>query len=117
MSLPSRPLRALPKTIEAACFNSVRLALARRGHPLRVVLTGHRGLEIILEDRFWLCVDSLQNDRPVLGWHEFETAGRNALHAPVRCQLCLYHVCAGLVMGSVLDDLQQVLAGAAKDQA
>jgi len=116
MPLPSSPLRSLPKTIEAACYNRVRLSLARHGRPLRVALSGHRGLEVILDDRFWLCVDSLQNDQPVLAWHEFETAGRNALHAPVHCQLCLYHVCAGLVMGSVLDDLQQVLADAGNDQ-
>lgn len=66
---------------------------------------------MILEDRFWLCVDSLHNDQPILGWHQFETAGRRALHGPVRCQLCFYHVQAGLVMGSVLDALLQTLAG------
>lgn len=111
MTLPSIPLRTLPKIIEAGCYNRVRLALVRRGRPLRVALPGHRGLEMILEDRFWLCVDSLNDDQPVLGWHEFETAGRHELHAPVRCQLCFYHVQAGLVMGSVLDALHQTLTG------
>lgn len=111
MPLPSVPLRALPKIIEATCYNRVRLALARRGRPLRVALPGHRGLEMILDDRFWLCVDSLHNDQPILGWHKFEITGRSELHAPVRCQLCFYHVQAGLVMGSVLNALHQVLAG------
>lgn len=109
MSLPAGVLHTLPKTIEAACYNRVRLALLRRGRPLRVAVPNHRGLEMILDDRHWLCVDSFQNDQPILGWDEFETAGRAALHAPVSCRLCFYHVHAGLVMGSVLDALQQAL--------
>ncbi|MGC1951704.1 MAG: hypothetical protein WA970_03855, partial [Gammaproteobacteria bacterium] len=66
MPLPAGVLHSLPKTIEAACYNRVRLSLARSGSPLRIALPGHRGLEMILEDRFWLCVDSLRNDQPVL---------------------------------------------------
>lgn len=111
MPLPAGVLHTLPKTVEAACYNRARLALLRRGRPLRVAVPDHRGLEMILDDRHWLCVDSLHNDQPVLGWDEFETAGRDALHAPVRCRLCFYHVHAGLVMGSVLDALQQALLG------
>ena len=112
MPLPANSLRTRPKTIEAACYNRVRLALVRRGRPLRVAVPGHRGLEMILDDRWWLCVDSLHDDQPILGWDQFETAGRDALHAPMHCRLCFYHVHAGLVMGSVLDALQQALMDA-----
>jgi len=103
-------LRIIRKTIEAARYNQVRLALRRLGNPLRVDLPGHRGLEIILHDRYWLCVDSYCNDLPVMAWTAFDTRRHNAaLHEPVPCQLRLYHMHAGLVMGSALDSLEQNL--------
>lgn len=105
-----RPLRVMPKTIEAACYNQVRLALRRLGNPLRVELPEHRGLEIILEDDNWLCVDSARDDQPIMAWLGFDTRKHNnALHEPVPCQLRLYHIHAGLIMGSALDALEQSL--------
>ena len=103
-------LRVMPKTIEAVCYNHVRLALIRLGNPLRVDLPDHRGLEIILYDHHWLCVDSIQDDQPIMAWLDFDTRNHNqALHKHVPCQLRLYHMHAGLVMGSVLDALDQSL--------
>jgi hypothetical protein len=105
-----RPLRIMPKTIEAACYNQVRLALLRLGNPLRVALPGHRGLEIILEDSHWVCVNSAFDDQPIMAWLDFDTRKHNkALHEPVPCQLHLYHMHAGLIMGSALDALEQSL--------
>lgn len=107
-NIPS--LRIIRKTIEAACYNQVRLALRRLGNPLRVGLPDHRGLDIILHDRYWLCVDSYCNDLPIMAWLEFDTRRHNAaLHEPVPCELRLYHMHAGLVMGSALDALEQTL--------
>jgi len=104
-------LRILPKTIEAICYNHVRLALARLGNPLRVALPEHRGLEVILNNQHWLCVDSNHDDQPIMAWLDFDTHSYNrALHEPVPCQLRLYHIHAGLVMGSALDALNQSLA-------
>ena len=105
-------LRILPKTIEAICYNHVRLALSRLGNPLRVELPEHRGLEVILNTQHWLCVDSNHDDQPIMAWLNFDTRSHNqALHEPVPCQLRLYHMHAGLVMGSALDALDQSLAG------
>lgn len=103
------PLRILPKRIEAACYNRVRLALLRLENPLRLSMTQHRGLEIILYDENWFCVDSCADDQLVLAWRDFQTHGRDNLYEPITCELALYHHCAGLIMGSVLDDLQQVI--------
>lgn len=103
------PLRTYPKSIEAACYNHVRLALKRFGAPLRVGLPRHRGLEMILEDDLWLCVDAAREDTPVLAWFDFESRGRSALHAPVPCRLDLYHIHAGLVMGTALEALHEAL--------
>lgn len=113
-----RPLRIMPKIIEAACYNQVRLALLRLGKPLRVELPEHRGLEIILESDHWLCVDSTRDDQPVMVWLDFDTRKHNnALHEPVPCQLRLYHMHAGLVMGSALDALEESLLTKLADQA
>ncbi|BAU49992.1 hypothetical protein SVA_3456 [Sulfurifustis variabilis] len=103
------PLRTYPKQIDAACYNHVRLALLRFGAPLRVGLPRHRGLEVILDDDLWLCVDAAREDTPVLAWFDFETRGRSSLHAPVACRLDVYHVHAGLVMGTTLDALTDAL--------
>lgn len=104
------PLRVMPKSIEACCYNHVRLALHRLGNPLRVALPEHRGLEIILDDHLWLCVDTTSDDQPIMAWLDFDTSRHNeALYESVPCQLYLYHTHAGLVMGSALDALDQSL--------
>lgn len=105
-----RPLRTMPKSIAASTYNHVRLALLRLGRPLRVELPRHRGLEIILDDDVWLCVDTGADDQPVLAWLEFSGRGRDNLHEPVTCNLELYHRCAGLVMGTALDALDEAVA-------
>lgn len=99
------PLRVLPKNIDAACYNHIRVLLLRSKIPLRVDVPRHRGLEAILTDKVWLCIDATRDDQPILAWSDFEVAGRTALHEPVACRLNLYHIHAGLVMGSVLDAL------------
>ncbi len=103
------PWRIFPKQIEAACYNRVRLALLRIENPLRIALARHRGLEIILRDDSWLCVDSLAEDQPVMAWCEFQIHARDNLFEPIVCNLWLYHHCAGLITGSALDDLHQVV--------
>ena len=108
---PLAPLRVMSKTIEAGCYNHVRLALSRLGNPLRIALPDHRGLEIIIENQLWLCVDANCDDQPVMAWTGFDTSKHNqALHEPVPCKLRLYHMHAGLIMGSALDALDQALA-------
>lgn len=103
-------LRTMPKSIEAATYNHVRLALKRISRPLRVEIPRHRGLEVILDADLWLCVDATAEDMPIMAWHEFATQGRDDLQAPVACTLELFHRCAGLVMGSVPDALNEALA-------
>ncbi len=103
------PMRILPKEIEATTFNLVRLALLRVADPLRVSLTDHRCLDVILSQQQWLCVDSCAEDQPILAWREFDMHHRDALHQPINCKLYLYHMHAGLVMGTARDCLAQVL--------
>lgn len=99
------PIRVLPKQMDAACYNRIRVALLRGRTPLRVAVPHHRGLEVIFTDKAWLCVDSTWEDQPILSWSQFDISGRHGLHEPVNCRLSLYHMHAGLVMGSALEAL------------
>lgn len=101
------PLRTLPKTLDAACYNRVRLALLRLDNPLRVELPRLR-VEMRLDDTAWLCYRPYESHLPLLAWTAFETRNR-ALHEPVPCKLHLYHFHAGLLMSVVLSDLNTVL--------
>lgn len=103
------PLRTLPKTIEAACYNRVRLALSRFGRPLRVEL-GRPALVMVLDDGCWLALAAWDERLPMLEWTDFERQERRALHLPVRCRLHLYHIHAGLMMGPAIEALNARLA-------
>ena len=104
------PLRIMSKKIEASCYNQARLSMLRLGKPLRVELPNHLGLEIILDDKYWMCVDSANDDQPIMTWSDFDTSMHNtALHEGVPCELHLYHTHASLIMGSALDALDQAL--------
>lgn len=97
-------LRVFPKIIEAPDFNRIRLILGHSTKPLRLSLPNHRGLEVILDDDAWLVVDTLKGDEPVLAWTAFKRP-HTALHEPVHCEVRLYHMHAGLIMGTALDAL------------
>ncbi len=104
------PLRSVPKTVEARYYNRVRLALKRLGKPLEVELDGElRQTDMLLTDHEWLCVDRTRDDLPLLAWTDFTVKGRDALHAPVRCTLHLYHTHSGLLMGRTLPILDRIL--------
>ena len=103
-------LRTLPKTIEASVYNHVRSVLRRLACPLRIDVSEHRGLEMILDEDIWLCVDAGAGDQPVMVRSSFVVRGRGGLQAPVPCRLELYHRFAGAVTGSVLDTLDDALA-------
>jgi hypothetical protein len=87
-----------------------RAARAAAHRPtLRIALTRHRGLEIVLADDAWRCVDSFAGDQLILVWHTFASAHRDNLVDPVACELVLYHHCAGLVMGTALSDMEEAI--------
>lgn len=102
-------IHTLRKVIVAADYNRVRLALSRISNPLQLELTAMKCLDIILNDEYWLCIDNCMNDRPIMAWTAFENSDRSALNAPVACELRLYHVHGGLVMGEIIENLGQVI--------
>jgi hypothetical protein len=84
-------------------YNRVRLALSRLENPLRIELINLRGLDIIIDDEAWVCVDRTLNDLPIFAWTDFENAARKSLYEPVQCRLRFYHNHADLICGTVLD--------------
>ncbi|MBI3774244.1 MAG: hypothetical protein HY273_01595 [Gammaproteobacteria bacterium] len=102
------PLREFPKIIEAACFNTVRVALLRLGSPLRIELKRPR-LVMLLESNHWVAVSLWDEALPLLLWKDFDPVTRDNLHESVRCTLALFDHCAGLVMGTALDALHHEL--------
>lgn len=111
------PIRVLPKTVPAEVYNHVRLALLRFKAPIQFELREHRGLAISLERFYWHCVETYSSGRTIMVWSQFDLEERCAIHAPVKCELSIYHIQAGLVMGSVLDELSDIVALRLQEQA
>ena len=95
--------------VEAEHYNRVRLALSRLQSPLRLCLPSLRGLDILLDDEAWVCVDRTMEDLPVVAWTDFENTTRAGLHQPVRCQLRLFHAHAGMILNTVFADVEAIL--------
>lgn len=102
--------------IDGARYNQVRLGLLRLENPLRIKLTGLRGMDIILDNTAWVCVDRTMYDLPVLAWTNFENTQRNGLHEPVHCQLHFYHIHADLIIETVLATMTSVLTQMLKNK-
>lgn len=108
--LPS--LRTLPKRVPAPVYNTLRVLVLR--HPGGVRL----GLQALgpamwaqVDARGWVILDGLQGDLPLLAWTRFQAATDRALHETVACDLRVFHLCAGMIMGEGLEALHR--AGAA----
>lgn len=107
--LPNIPvLRAVNATIGAEQFNRTRLALMRFESPLRLVLPGLRGLDMMIDRETWLCIDRTLNDLPVLAWTDFRVSGR-ALHEPVACRTLYFHAYANVIVKTALADVHRIL--------
>ena len=93
-------LKTTPTYIQAMYYNRVRIALSRIDNPLRIELINLRGLDIVIDDDVWVCVDRTLNDLPIFAWTDFEYSARTNLFEPVGCSLRFYH---NLICGTVLD--------------
>lgn len=95
-------------TVEAQHYNRVRRALMHLGEPIRFELKPLRGLEMLLGEDVWLCVDGSNNDLPVIAWTHFHSR-RDALHTPVECEVRYYHSHAAMIVPTVLEELDSEL--------
>ena len=102
-------VHTLHKVIDHRDYNQIRLALQRIKQPIRITLENMRCLDVIIENDCWLCIDTCMNERPVMAWVGFATSQRYGLNEPVTCELRLYHIHSGLVMGEVLENIGKEL--------
>ncbi len=104
-------LRIMRKQIAADDYNRIRLGLLRHSLPWHVQLNKYPHLHCILDNSRWICIDECRNFLPILAWTRFSTGQRDALDAPIDCELRLYHIHAGLLMGNALADLAETVTG------
>lgn len=95
--------------LEADVFNLWRRARKRLGSPIRLTGLGLKQIEIILTDRYWVCVDAVQYDCPILAWVGLDENNRDSLHKPIPCTLNYYHFGASAVRLRVLLKVREIL--------
>lgn len=78
-------------TIEAALYNSIRIATQRLPLPIRLSLPRFRYIDIVIDHDSWACVDRSLNDLPIIAWTEFDITQRSSLHLPISCKMAYYH--------------------------
>ncbi|HOV02842.1 MAG TPA: hypothetical protein PLG99_00425 [Kaistiaceae bacterium] len=97
--------------IPAPLYNLWRRARRRFGAPMRLKLPGLKEIEMVLADGYWVCVDTVKFDVPVIAWVDFEDADRDALHLPIACKLNYYHFAASAVRARALELMAELLKG------
>ena len=95
--------------INAVHYNTVQTAFKRLGDEIRLAIPKLKTLDLILQRDAWIVVDRAFNDVPVAAWTNFDTARREALHAPVHCQLRLFHANGGMIIKRVLEAMELLL--------
>lgn len=95
--------------LDAGYYNHVQVALNRLGESLRFSIPKLKTLDLILQRDAWIIVDRAFNDVPIAAWTNFDTERRGALHAPVHCQIRLFHANAGIILRRVLEAMEMLL--------
>ncbi len=95
--------------VEAPLYNTIRRAVLHSTQPIRIPIAGLSHIEMIIDEDSWVCVDTTNNDFPIVSWVTFETSKRYALSAPVQCEKNYYHYAAGKVAASALKTAKKYL--------
>jgi hypothetical protein len=96
--------------IAAVHYNTVQTAFKRLGREIRLSIPQLKTLDLILQRDAWIVVDRALNDLPIAAWTNFDSARREALHAPVHCQLRLFHAHGGVITKRVLEAMELLLS-------
>ena len=109
-------IKTISSYVDASYYNQIRIALARLESPLRIELINLRGLDIVLDDKEWVCVDRGMGDLPTVAWTNFQNSNRTALHLPIACEIRFYHNHADLICSTVLNNVNRHLSKRLKSQ-
>jgi len=96
--------------IEAEYYNVWRRARTRWGAPMRLALPGLREVNLILDDAYWVCVDTARYNAPLLAWVDLQDQDRTNLHLPIPCTLNYYHISASAVRAKSLNLMHKILS-------
>ena len=98
--------------VQAKHYNRVQVALKRisnKQNRLRFKLPDLRTLDVILQPDDWIVVDTRLNDMPVAAWVDFKVGHRDNLHAPISCQVHLFHAHGSIILQRALDAVEQII--------
>lgn len=90
--------------IDASVFNKWRLAIPTLGNRIDIPLPGLKTLHMVLTPNFWVVVDAVNYDVPIIAWLDFSIADRTDLHKPIPCTLNYYHFAASAIRVRALKD-------------
>jgi hypothetical protein len=96
--------------IDARYYNIWRRARSRWGAPMRVPLPGLKEINMILSDEYWVCIDTVRYDSPIIAWVDLEDGNRDAMHLPINCHLNYYHFAASAIRARSLEVIEQVMS-------
>lgn len=103
--------------LDADVFNIWRRARNRWGSPIRLEDVGLKQMEIVLTDRYLVCVDAIRHDCPIIAWVDIEDSDRDSLHKPIPCKLNYYHFAASALRAKVLVKIKDVLGARLKEDS
>ena len=96
-------------SVAARYFNIAQTALKRSRDPIRLRIPTLNHLDLLVQDDAWIIVDRVLYDMPVVAWTDFAHEGRDNLHEPIPCEVCLYHFAARMVLKTTLDAMHTLL--------
>jgi len=102
-------LDSKPSEVDAHYFNVVKIALKRKGEQIRFRIPTLIHLDLIIQEDAWIVVDRVLHDMPVACWTEFQFEGRDNLHEPISCEVCIFHFAARTILKITLDAIEDSL--------
>lgn len=103
-----QPLRIFPQKMRASTYNTIRLGILRIADPLILTLQNKPNIKCYLYRHKWIVVDTILEEFPLVVWRNFSIRNRS-IHEPVDCQVYVYHMMAGRLMGTALYDIEEQL--------
>ena len=92
--------------LEAKVFNKWRLAVPKLGNRIDIALPGLKSMHFVLTPKFWVVVDAVNYDVPIIAWLDFSIANRTELHKPIACNLNYYHFAASAIRARALNEAE-----------
>ena len=102
------PLRIFPQLMEASLYNTIRLGILRIANPLILTLDKQPNIKCYLHSNKWIFVDTILHEFPLVVWRDFDLKNRG-IHEPVHCNVHVYHMMAGRLMGTGLYAVQDYI--------